>query len=620
MALVSERAQETSRIRQLGRQIGRRVVGLLARTRNLIDKSIEWFFSTRFGQLISTSLLHRILAANLFGIIILILGILWVSVNQTWLFQAKVEAMETQGKMIAAAIASDARVQSNNQISLDPDKLTDSGTPSILFRDDGFASLQLSIKPERVTRILRRLIEPTKTRARIYSRDLTLIVDSSVLLTRGGLSRGQTSDNADNAQRQDTKNFWTRLIAWMIDKELPVYKDIDGASGRVYREIRAALHGRTSSMLLLNERREKIVSVAIPIRQMNAVQGVLMLSTNPGDIDRILWDESKVIWTPFLIAIIATILSSFLLARTVADPMRRLSDSAERVSNSTGGPDDIPEFPDRHDEVGQMANSFRAMTAALYRRIEAADKFAADVAHELKNPLAAARSTADALEYAKSDEQRRDLVDQIQQELRRLNRLITDVSNASRLEADLARQKMSPVDLAEVAESIVRIFNDMTVDDSRSVRLVVDASSIKVPYHVRGEEGRLGQVLTNLVDNALSFSPEKGIVTVRLKREDDDVVLIVDDDGPGILEDKLESIFSRFYSDRPQTDSTRGKNSGLGLSISREIVLSHKGKITAQNRPGKGKSGTPAGARFTVRFPALNAKVRSGTTLGRRAT
>jgi two-component system, OmpR family, sensor histidine kinase ChvG len=619
MALVTERSEPKSRIHHLGRQAVRRVVSLLARTSNVIDKAIEWFFATHIGRVISGSLLRRILFANLFGICILILGILWVSFNQTWLYQAKVEGMETQGKMIAAAIASDARVQSNNQIRLDPDKLTDNIASQVPFRDDGFAALKLSIEPQRVTRILRRLIEPTKTRARIYSRDLTLVVDSSVLLTRGQLSRDLDTADQKSNERPDTKNFWTRLISWMIDKQLPVYKDIDTASGRTYREIRAALKGRTGSMLLLNEQREKIVSVIVPIRQMNSVQGVLMLSTNPGDIDRILWDESKVIWTPFLIALIATILSSFLLSRTVAEPMRRLSDAAERVSTSAGRPEDIPRFEDRVDEVGQMSDAFRAMTDALYRRIEASEKFAADVAHELKNPLAAARSTADALDYAKTDEQRRELVSQIQGELKRLNRLITDVSNTSRLDAELARQKMAPTDVAKVADSIVRIFKDLTQDDDRQVKLIVESSPLDNAYVISGEEGRLAQVLTNLVDNALSFSPEDGAVILRVKRDGSDVMIQVDDGGPGIPANKLESIFSRFYSDRPATDSTRGKNSGLGLSISREIVHSHRGTIVAENLYKSEGDEQPIGARFTVRIPAMFNKHRGGMTSGRRA-
>ena len=544
------------------------------------------------------------------------IGVLYLNQNQTWLVKARVEAMKTQGKMIAAAIASNARVKTG-ELKLDPDTLPDSAISSVPFRDDGFAALQLSIKPERVTRILRRLIEPAKVRARIYSRDGTLIVDSSNLLMRGQTSLDEPTATKPDG-RPDTKNFWTRLQAIIIDKELPVYREIGTANGRAYKEVRYALGGKTESMLLLNDKRQKIASVAVPIRQMNSVQGVLLLSTQPGDIDEILWDETKVLWTPFLFAILATLLASWLLARTVAGPMRRLSDAAEQVSLSLGGKEVIPKFPGRVDEVGQMAESFQSMTASLYKRIDASEKFAADVAHELKNPLAAARSTADALDFAKDDAQRKELVEQIQSELKRLNRLITDVSNTSRLDAELARQKMSIIDVTDIVEGVAHIFKDVLADDSRKVRLVVAPARVHNAYLVRGDEGRLAQVFTNLVDNALSFSPEKATVTLRLSREGTDVVVIVDDQGPGVAHDNFDAIFDRFYSDRPETDSLRGKNSGLGLSISRDIVRSHNGQISAVNRK-KSKTGKIEGARFAVHLPAVSNLSRGSTTSGRRA-
>ncbi|MCH9765889.1 MAG: stimulus-sensing domain-containing protein, partial [Alphaproteobacteria bacterium] len=500
---------------------------------------------------------------------------------------------------------------------LDPEKLPESAISRVPFRDDGFAALQLSIKPERVTRILRRLIEPAKLRARIYSRDGTLIVDSSTLLTRGQLSR-EAPRVSDRRETPNTKDFWTRFRAWMIDKELPVYREIGNANGKAYKEVGFALRGQTTSMLLLNDRRQQIVSVAVPIRQMNSVQGVLLLSSRAGEIDKILWDETKVLWTPFLMAVVATVLASWLLARTVAGPMRRLSDAAERVSLSLGGKEEIPDFPGRVDEVGQMADAFQAMTAALYKRIAASEKFAADVAHELKNPLAAARSTADSLEFAKDDTQRQELVHQIQNELKRLNRLITDVSNTSRLDAELARQKMAVIDLTEVADGVARIFKDVLADDTRRVRLVIAPARVFNAYLVRGDDGRLAQVFTNLIDNALSFSPEKGTVTLRLSRDKGDVVVVVDDEGPGIADENYHTIFDRFYSDRPDTDSVRGKNSGLGLSISRDIVRSHQGTVSAQNRINSSTKKVE-GARFTVRLPAISNQTRGSTTSGRRA-
>lgn len=261
-----------------------------------------------------------------------------------------------------------------------------------------------------------------------------------------------------------------------------------------------------------------------------------------------------------------------------------------------------------------MGRAFRAMTSALYRRIEASEKFAADVAHELKNPLAAARSTAEALTYARTEDDRNLLVSEIQDELKRLNRLINDVSNASRLDAELARQQMQRTDVRAVLGNVCNIFRDLLSDDSRKLTLLADPAEVGSSLMVMGNDGRLGQVFTNLIDNAISFTPERGVVTVYARGTPKVVEIAIEDEGPGIPPDRLTTIFERFYSDRPATDAKRGKNSGLGLSISREIVLAHKGEIYAENRAGS--AGAQAvGARFVVRLPRLTA----GGSIGQMA-
>ncbi len=498
-----------------------------------------------------------------------------------WVIDAKRDALRTQGEIISAAISANATVETDG-VNIDAYKLPDGEISRVPYRDDGFAALELSIRPERVTPVLKRLIQPTKTRARIYGKDGTLIVDSAALLSRGQIARPEPA--ATNGDRPKTKNFWTKLTAWLIDKELPVYNEIGSANGTAYPEVRTALAGTPAELMLLTEKGEQIVSVAIPIQRRNAVQGVLLLSTRPGDIDSRIGEGRLVLWTLFGIALLATLGTTFWLAQTVAEPMRRLSEAADHVSHNISAGKELPDYGARTDEVGQMATAFKSMTASLFRRIEASENFAADVAHELKNPLAAARSTAEGLDYAKTPEQRDQLVQQIQFELKRLNRLITDVSNASRLDAELARQKSRPFSVIAVLESVSQIFRDILTDNTRRVALVVEAAKFDGAYLVNGDDGRLGQVVTNLVDNAISFSPENGTVTVRARHEGQNVEIIVDDEGPGIPENSLKIIFDRFYSDRPATEATRGKNSGLGFSISREIVRAHSGEIWAENR------------------------------------
>ncbi|MDX2307745.1 MAG: sensor histidine kinase [Hyphomicrobium sp.] len=613
MTFESERFPPLGGLDDWMSKAGRRIASALRRLQpRRIARRLSRF---RLFQLTSASLVRRILIANLAGLVIMIGGILYFNQYHEWLVDAKKESLRTQGELIAAAIACDARVEKGGNIEIDLDK--SGGAFQVPFRDDGFAALQLSINPARVTPILRRLIQHTKNRARIYGRDGTPIVDSAEFLVRGQLTRPAA---AEPDKKPKTKNFWTRLTSFVIDEHLPVYREIGNAKGTAYPEVRAALAGTPTPLLLLNEDGEQIVSMAVPIRRANAILGALLLSTKPGEIDRTLMRERQRILTLAAIALIATIISSLVLARTVAGPIRRLSEAAELVSRNISARQDLPDYSDRNDEVGQLAKAFRAMTAALYRRIEASESFAADVAHELKNPLTAARSTAESLVYAKTLEQRDELVRQIQNELKRLNRLITDVSNASRLDAELARQAMKPTSVTSVIESVALIFRDILSEDTRKVRIDAEPTRDPLAFMVNGDEGRLGQVVTNLIDNAVSFSPPESEVVVRLSHSPTHVDIMIDDSGPGIPDDRLAIIFDRFYTDRPQSEALRGKNSGLGLSISREIIRAHEGEIWAENRrrSGAGPETPPDGARFVVRLPRLQTTQRGGSAGGRR--
>jgi two-component system sensor histidine kinase ChvG len=370
-------------------------------------------------------------------------------------------------------------------------------------------------------------------------------------------------------------------------------------------------------MLLIDEDGHQIVSLAVPIKRRNATLGSLLLSTRPGEIDQILTRERWIFLSVATMALLTTLAASVQLTRSIAEPVRRLSAAAEHVSGSISARAELPDYSLRQDEVGRMASAFRQMTSALYRRIEASEKFAADVAHELKNPLTAARSTAESMSYARTPEQRQQLADQIQEELKRLNRLITDVANASRLDAELARQETEVLDLTRSLKGLVDVLGDIHGQDGRTVMLDIAPKANGDRRHlVKGHEGRLGQVVTNLIDNAASFSPQGGTVIARLRTVGNEVEFSVQDEGPGIPEDKLETIFERFYSDRPQSDSTIGKNSGLGLSISREIVHAHGGRIWAENLrgpPTEADAGRVVGARFVIRLPAANAAPRGAS-------
>lgn len=575
-------------------------------------------------RLVSKTLLRRIMFANLIGLAVLLSGVFYLAQYRAGLIEAQGDSLKVQGESFASLIASNAtREAGTGRIVLNPDMLPEMEGAHKLLHDDGFAAMQLSIRPDRVAPLFTRL--PETTRARVYATDGVLIVDSNRLLKSGQLTTPDTADPTDRSSgRQRVRTAWTRFMAWLQRGQIPVYREIEGANGRSYPEVAAALKGgHSTAILLITELGQQIVSVATPIIYKGEVQGALLLSTRPGVIDEVLQAERFNLLGLALTALAATLIASLLLYRTIAGPMRRLSAAAENVSRNIGARAKLPQLAGRTDEIGQLNAAFRTMTESLYRRIEASELFAREVAHELKNPLTAARSTAESLAYAKTPEMRDELVLQIQGELSRLNRLISDVSDVSRLDAELAYGCTEPVDIREVLRGVMSIFQDRF--DDGSLRLVLDIQDRWLPdgaFIVMGHEARLGRVLTNLLDNAISFSPEGGAVAVGARRVGDEIEIVVDDDGPGIPPDRLDTIFERFYSDRPQTDNTTGKNSGLGLSISRGIVDAYGGRIEASNRMAGDGAPPPhldhpalknrrqpgvAGTRFTVCLPVAGA-------------
>jgi two-component system sensor histidine kinase ChvG len=389
------------------------------------------------------------------------------------------------------------------------------------------------------------------------------------------------------------------------DTDLPIYREQPGGNGAAFPEVMNALTGSPSTIVRVSEQGEQIVSVAVPIQRFRGVLGVLMLSTEGGDIDKIVAAERKAILRVFGVAALVTALMSMLLASTIANPLRRLSAAAVRVRRGVKNREEIPDFSDRQDEVGNLSIAVRDMTNALYARIEAIESFAADVSHELKNPLTSLRSAVETLPLAKSAESRERLMDVIQHDVRRLDRLITDISDASRLDAELAREDAGRVDMKKLISDLV----SASQDAGRHKRpMSIDFKTAKLPqgvkgYFVNGHDLRLGQVITNLIENARSFVPEEGgHISITLAREGKFIIVTIDDNGPGIRADSIDRIFERFYTDRPSGEAF-GQNSGLGLSISRQIAEAHGGSLTAENIPG-GKPGDIKGARFVMTLPA----------------
>jgi len=568
--------------------------------KGLPRRAWQFFLTQSFS-----SLTRRILFLNVAGLLALVVGILYLSQFRAGLIDARVQSLLVQGEIIAAAIAASATVETN-AITIDPDRLLElhageSYGPS----DEALSGLEFPINPERVAPVLRRLIEPTRTRGRIYDRDGVLVLDSRNLYGRGDVLRFDLAP--PNAEAPGLiERTWIAIRTWLGRGDLPLYRELGPENGRGYPEVVHALEGRKASVVRINDRGEVIISVAVPVQRFRAVRGAMLLSTQGGDIDHMVEAERLAVFKVFLIAVGVMVLLSVLLAGTIAGPVRRLSDAAERVRRRIRTRVEIPDFTDRRDEIGHLSGALRDMTNALYSRIEAIESFAADVAHELKNPLTSLRSAVETLPLAKTDASRARLLHIIEHDVRRLDRLISDVSDASRLDAELQRQEAAPVDLMKLLSTVVTVANEVRRDDGVSITLAFEGGGPRA-FTALGHDSRLGQVIDNLIENARSFSAPGSTVRILCRRLRNSVEIVVDDDGPGIRPDALERIFERFYTDRPHQGF--GQNSGLGLSISKQIIEAHGGGIRAENRLGvaKGADGLPLvlGARFAVRLPAM---------------
>ncbi len=555
--------------------------------------------------LVGRSLTRRIVFLNVAGLLALVIGILYLSQFRAGLIDARVQSLVVQGEIIASAIAASATADSYSTIT-DPDRLLElQPGESYGPGDEGLTGLEFSINPERIAPALRRLISPTRTRARIYDRNGFLILDSRNIYIPGEVLRFDLPPPATQ-RRSFVRRNWEKLRIWLGRGDLPIYRELGPEAGRDYPEVADALLGNKASMVRANERAEVIVSVAVPVQRFRAIHGALLLSTQGGDIDQAVEAERWQIVKLFLILLGVMVVLSVLLARTIAGPVKRLAESAERVRHRTRSRVEIPDFTRRRDEIGDLSGALRDMTDALYRRIEAIESFAADVAHELKNPLTSLRSAVETMPLAKTPDSQARLLAVIQHDVKRLDRLISDISDASRLDAELQRNDVAPVDLVKLLNTVAGVRNEVSQAGDATVSLTFEGGG-PLAFMVSGHDSRLGQVFDNLIENARSFSPPGGQVRVTCRRQRNEVEIIVDDDGPGIRPDAFEKIFERFYTDRPHQGF--GQNSGLGLSISKQIIEAHGGRIWAENRTGvaaaPGEAPKVFGARFVVRLPAM---------------
>ncbi len=514
---------------------------------------------------------------NFVALAILAGGALLLAEMRAQLIRAKADSLLTQGELIASALADTAT----------------KGEP------------EPSLQDRNAREVLRRLMVPEATRVRLFLPSGELVADTDLLSDRV-IQAPLPPLTMDREQRPipnsggGVPGFFRSLVPATV---LPWRPDFT-----LKEEVARSAAGERLTGQRKGDQGERVVSVSIPVQHVQAVVAVLTLES--GDVESILQAERRAMLPFILAAAVIWFMSSLLLALLIAEPLQTLATVADRLRLGQATRLEAPPvLLERNDEIGDLARSLKRMVEALLDRIDANERFAADVSHEIKNPLTSIRSAVETARAVQDPAAREKLLAIIAADVGRVDRLITDISRASRIEAETARGAPGPIDLSRMLPQIVETYEATRREGEVAVHWVGPA-----PAHafVIGQEAPLGQVLRNLIDNARSFSPEEGDVSVyvrdEIRRDGRWLRIYVDDAGPGVPEDNLETIFQRFYTERPK-GTAFGSNSGLGLSIVRQIIDAHKGRVWAENIPGDGR---PAGARFIVELPAASLGMASG--------
>ena len=527
-------------------------------------------------------LTRRILLLNIVPVALLTLGAVYLSDYEDELIDAELASLLVQGEMVAAGIGEVAVV----------------GGEATVNRLDADAARQL----------LTRLVRPTGVRARLFSETGDLLGDSEFLSEAGRIHSiplpPPEAPAVVEVPLTDRLSDWVARQLSRADR-FPEYVERSGASVRDYPEAASALRGFNASAVRIAADGRLILSAAVPVQRYKQVLGALILTRDNRAIAASLRQVRYDMLTIAAAALGITVLLSLYLAGTITQPIVRLARAADEVRLARESRPEIPDLGKRGDEIGDLNDALRSMTDALWQRINTIESFAADVAHELKNPLTSLRSAIEMAARPDLDTERRDkLMAIVMDDINRLNRLISDISDASRLDAELMRGEVKPVDLHGLLTDMAGHY---AISAARKAGVVVDFRvAANPPFAAHGHDGRYGQVFRNVIDNALSFSPPGSRIVVELSREPrgGPFVVTIDDEGPGIPEENLESIFERFYSERPIEHF--GQHSGLGLSICRQIMETYGGSISATNR--RAPDGRMLGARFTIRVPAAHVR------------
>jgi two-component system sensor histidine kinase ChvG len=525
-------------------------------------------------------LLRRVLLVNFVPLALLMAALLYLDQYQDGLLEAEVAALREQARIYAGALGESAV------------RVTDPNNPVLV--------------PDLARRLLGRLTEPTPdAEAQIFAPDGALIADSRVREGPGGAVHAEPLLPA--VERSPAMRFVGRLY----DRALALFPHSGNTQvetgPEAAQELRLSSSDRSHLALPIIRRTEDgrlLVTVVEPIvrgelmgHDGNSTVGELRLTRNAREVEDSLFAVRTSILGLFFLALVLTVLLSWYLSLTIARPILLLADVAHDMREGRGRTGTVPrKLLRRGDEIGELGQALSASARALWTRMDAIERFAADVAHEIKNPLSSIRSAIDTLHRIDDPRQQQRLLAIIQEDVVRLDRLISDISDASRVDAELSRTPTEPVDVVPIIAALAEIADATRQEGDAHIDIDVPDQTLVV----QAVEGRLVQVLRNLIGNAQSFSPSEGRIRLRARETGGTVELAVEDEGPGIPDGNLEHVFDRFYSERPAGEKF-GKHSGLGLSISRQIVEALRGRISAENR--RDAAGRILGARFVVRLP-----------------
>ncbi len=529
-----------------------------------------------FISLNRSALARKIITFNLLALVILVAGVLYLNPARSSLVEQRDGALLAESELIASVY--EARLRTGAWRADGNAAATDVTPPSTL------ESLALSPGVE------------------------VFVFDEAGNLLETAVGEVPSNRDDQTAERStlitDFLNNTWEAVSGALAPASPSETDVPTASDVALDVAQKAMAQGTRVHGTNTQKDEARFTVGAPIMMAGTPVGAVAVVSAAGEIDRLVRRDREQVLQMFVVALLVSIGLSLALASTIANPLADLAEAAElgrdknarKISPSRVR---IPDLTARPDEIGRLSGALRGMVTALYDRIDANEQFAADVAHEIKNPLASLRSAVGTLRVAKREDHREKLLDVIDHDVRRLDRLVSDISNASRLDSELVREEEEPFDLLHMLGNI----NEYLGEDAKSKGIEFISDLPDKPITVMGLEARLAQVFVNLISNAISFCGEGDAIRVWARKRENRILIVVEDTGPGIPDQALHKIFNRFYSERPSGQF--GNNSGLGLAISKQIVEAHDGVIWAENiRPTESDvSSEPLGARFVVGLP-----------------